>query len=172
MTTNILIVRHAHSEKLEDCNKPMDDFHRPLSDLGVINFVESMNGIKTLFPHVDAIITSPLIRCADTAKIIQENLDDKVELIESNQFDTECDVLGSINWLNQNYSHKNIIVVGHGSQLRQLLSYFMCGTKDLAKNFKLKKGGAYYVKFEDRILPSSGLLRSVIQPYELIRLVQ
>lgn len=172
MTTNLLIIRHAHAQKLEDCNIPMDDFHRPLSDLGVINFVESMEGLKTLFPQVDTILTSPLVRCAETAKIVKENYHNNIDIISSEEFSTECDVLDSINWLNKNYAHKNIILVGHGSQLRQLISYLICGSLDLQKNLKLKKGGAYYLKFDDQIMPSSALLRSAIQPFELTRLVQ
>jgi phosphohistidine phosphatase len=143
-----------------------DDTKRPLSPEGKKKMKEIASGLVRLGFDVDWIVTSPLIRSAETAEIVAEELGPGVP----RDF---CDALrpgGSpealITSLARHANRKRVLVVGHEPDLSELAARLMGAGRHA--NLAFKKGGCCLITFDEFPPKSPGQLVWWLTP-KLIR---
>src|SRR5262245_28722186 len=75
---DLFIVRHAIAA--ERSEKWPDDSKRPLTNTGASRWRFGVKGLSALRPEIDLVLTSPLVRAAQTAEILVKGLDPRPEL--------------------------------------------------------------------------------------------
>jgi len=133
-----------------------DDTKRPLTPEGKKKMKEIASGLLRLGFDVDWIVTSPLIRAAETAEILAEELGPGVP----KDF---CDALrpgGSpealITFLAKHASRKRVVVVGHEPDLSELTARLLGAGRHA--NLAFKKGGCCLISFDEFPPKSPGQL--------------
>jgi len=63
---NIFLIRHGYAENFGS------DYERALTENGVKILYETFNILKKIEPQIDLIVSSPLLRAQQTAKILRE----------------------------------------------------------------------------------------------------
>jgi len=71
VSVDLFIVRHAIAYERDRLMWP-DDRDRPLTEDGEASFRVAARGLRKVAPMVGAVFTSPLVRAAQTAAILQE----------------------------------------------------------------------------------------------------
>jgi len=143
-----------------------DDTKRPLTPEGKKKTQEIAKGLVRLGFDVDWIVTSPLIRSAETAELVAEELGPGV----AKDF---CDALrpgGSpealITFLARHANRKRVLVVGHEPDLSELAARLMGAGRHA--NLAFKKGGCCLITFDEFPPKSPGQLVWWLTP-KLIR---
>ena len=133
-----------------------DDTKRPLTPEGKKKMQEITRGLAQMGFDVDWIVTSPLVRAAETAEIVAESLDGNVPV-------DFCDALrpgGSpealIQFLAKHANRKRVLVVGHEPDLSELAARLMGAGRHA--NLAFKKGGCCLITFDEFPPKSSGQL--------------
>jgi phosphohistidine phosphatase len=124
-----------------------DDAQRPLTPEGKEKMREIGQGLKRAGFEVDWIVTSPLVRAAETAEIVAKSLD-------SNPPVDNCDAMrpgGSpedlLAFLAKRPSRTRVLVVGHEPDLSALAARLV-GAGSHA-NLAFKKGGCCMISFDE-----------------------
>jgi phosphohistidine phosphatase len=153
---NLLVVRHARAEDRETfATTGKADSERPLTAKGMRKMKEAARGLRTLVPSIDLLVSSPLRRAVETARIIG-NAYGGIRTIERDELAPEAPPLQLIDWLAAQ-RRQTICVVGHEPHLSDLLSTVLA---DRSKQpAKLKKGSATLVRFEESSAASAGTLQ-------------
>jgi phosphohistidine phosphatase len=133
-----------------------DDAQRPLVPEGKEKMREIAGGLKRMGFEVDWIVTSPLVRAADTAGIIAESLASSVPV-------DVCDAMrpgGSpedlLAFLAKRPNFRRVLVVGHEPDLSELAARLI-GAGGHA-NLAFKKGGCCMISFDEFPPKSPGQL--------------
>ena len=136
----LYILRHAIAEPRGLAHYPNDD--RPLTQDGIVKMEKAACGIRRLVSSLDVILTSPLRRAHDTAKITATTLhltsrrvesSTKIKIIKELLPDTSPEILlAAIKKLN---SKKNVMIVGHEPDLSSFAS-FLLGSQTPIIEFK------------------------------------
>jgi len=133
-----------------------DDTKRPLTPEGKKKMKEISSGLVRLGFDVDWIVSSPLIRSAETADIVAEELGARVP----KDF---CDALrpgGSpevlITFLAKHDNRKRVLVVGHEPDLSELAARLIGAGRHA--NLAFKKGGCCLITFDEFPPKSPGQL--------------
>ena len=139
-----------------------DDAQRTLLPEGKEKMREIAEGLKRLGLELDWVVSSPLVRAVETAKIIAESL------ASTGTVDV-CDAMrpgGSpedvIAFLAKRPSRTRVLVVGHEPDLNELAARLI-GAGSQA-NLGLKKGGCCMVSFEEFPPRSPGQLEWWLTP--------
>jgi len=145
----IIIVRHGIAED----TAPGGDCERMLTDEGREKMRQVAEGIRNLKPNVEIVLTSPLVRAAQTAEIIAEALGVPVETApELAPSGTPMDVCRMVAARTE---AGGVILVGHQPNCGELASYLLTGRGGVPIEFK--KGGACMIDVR-RPAPSAGVL--------------
>jgi len=133
-----------------------DDAKRPLTPEGKKKMQEIARGLSKLGFDVDWIVSSPLLRAAETAEILAASLGLKVPV-------DFCDALGPggspealITFLAKHPHRKRVLVVGHEPDL-SLMGARLIGAGRHA-NLTFKKGGCCLITFDEFPPKSPGQL--------------
>ena len=133
-----------------------DDTKRPLTPEGKKKMKEIASGLLRLGFDVDWIVSSPLLRAAESAEIMAEELGPGVP----KDF---CDALcpgGSpevlITFLARHANRKRVLVVGHEPDLSELAARLMGAGRHA--NLAFKKGGCCLITFAEFPPKSPGQL--------------
>jgi phosphohistidine phosphatase len=133
-----------------------DDTKRPLTPEGKKKMKEISSGLVRLGFDVDWIVSSPLIRSAETADIVAEELGARAP----KDF---CDALrpgGSpealITFLAKHANRKRVLVVGHEPDLSELAARLIGAGRHA--NLAFKKGGCCLITFDEFPPKSPGQL--------------
>lgn len=137
----LYIVRHAIAEQRDDVNNAQDDSQRALTDEGRRKMRRIARGLKEMETQIDVILTSPYLRAADTARILQKKLDLKKEkLVITENLAPFGDPDQLVKEINERYGAVgNLALVGHEPGLSRLISVLLSGDPTLP--IILKKGG-------------------------------
>jgi phosphohistidine phosphatase len=145
-----------------------DDAQRPLVPEGKEKMREIAEGLKRIGFEVDWIVTSPLVRAAETAGIIAESLASSVPV-------DVCDAMrpgGSpedlLAFLAKRPNLRRVLVVGHEPDLSELAARLI-GAGGHA-NLAFKKGGCCMISFDDFPPKSPGQLVWWLTPRVLRKL--
>jgi len=137
-----------------------DDFHRPLTQIGIDELEAEVEALKRLRLVPDVILTSPLVRAKQTAEIIAAGLGRKKMLVESKLLAPGC-TLERLRELIEQHPEDCVMVVGHEPDFSRLIGSLI-GPSGAA--VEVKKAALAGVRIDGTIRPGSGLLVRLLPP--------
>ena len=145
MSTNVYFIRHGIAG---DAENYATDAERPLTEIGDRKTHKIAQKLKQLGLHFDLILTSPLVRANQTAKILQANkLSSKVE--EFTPLAPDGNINLWLQWLEtwQPQGNRELALVGHQPDLSNWAEILIWGeTKQV---LILKKAGVIGVSLPE-----------------------
>jgi phosphohistidine phosphatase len=158
------VLRHGIAE--ERGENPDDDA-RKLTRKGKDRMKQIVKGLDDAGIQCDVILTSPLVRAVETARIARkycwENAD--IEVTDLLMPDASFDEL--IDHLNRMEGVDYAAIVGHEPFLSGFVSYCLAG--ESSSFIRLKKGGVASLEIDEAIKPGQCALTFLMQPEHLIR---
>jgi phosphohistidine phosphatase len=137
MTEFAILFRHGIAEP--HGSKP--DEERALTDEGHKRMKEIARGLARIRPKVNAIYSSPLVRCLETAQYLSDRYD--LGFATADELRPDADPKG-VRALLDGTSGRIVICVGHEPTLSKMMLHL---TK-MKGAIELKKGGCYGVRFD------------------------
>ncbi|MGZ8926603.1 MAG: phosphohistidine phosphatase SixA, partial [Nitrososphaeraceae archaeon] len=166
---DLFILRHGCAgNRLSD---PMKDTKRQLTVSGKKEVVEIAKSLKKLGVNFNVIISSPLTRAFQTAKIIAEeyNLTEQIEQSEELKPNGSKDSLS--NKLSKLSIDSVILIVGHEPYLSSMINDIISNNADTDRNYNtnhnniiLKKAGLSRIKITSTVPKLKGELRWLLTP--------
>ncbi|MGQ0811933.1 MAG: SixA phosphatase family protein [Nitrospiraceae bacterium] len=138
---------------------------RPLSEKGAAKTKQGVGGLLRLDIAPTHILSSPLTRAQDTAKILQESLQARVPIRLCDELvpDAHPDKLVSL--LHTLPPEACVVCVGHEPHLGDVAGLMLFGKS--APGLSLKKAGACSIYFEDSPKAAEGVLHWWLTPGQL-----
>ncbi len=145
----VVLLRHgiAHPRG----TKPEEE--RDLTDIGHRRMKDVARGLANLFPKATRLISSPLIRCVQTAEWVEKAYGGRLEMEMSDALRPDADRAAFRKLIDATRSRR-IIFVGHEPYLSEAV----------AMETELKKGGCYGVR-----ISSHGMLLEWMLPPKALR---
>jgi phosphohistidine phosphatase len=158
-----VLVRHGIAVERDEWKGADGD--RPLTDRGAKRVAQVAMGLKRLDLRPDLILSSPLVRAAETAKILQEKLRVRSAIREEAALfpDAPPDVLLAI--LQDLPPESCVLGIGHEPHLRLVAGLLLTGKPSTA--FPFKKAGACLIEVPSPVKPGTGVLRWWMGPSQL-----
>jgi phosphohistidine phosphatase len=140
-TMNLYFLRHGLTGQRVEWHG--SDFDRPLTEDGKERMMREAAAIKKLKPRVEVIITSPLVRAYQTAKIVakQLNLLDRFIIEELLKPGFGPDTLPEI--IRKYAEAGTLLLVGHEPDFSSVISHIIGGGRVVCK-----KGGLAFVDLQ------------------------
>jgi phosphohistidine phosphatase len=156
----LLIIRHAIAFA-RDRRRWSDDAARPLSPLGIRRLRKAVSGLKELCKAPDRLLTSPLVRAKQTAKILTEVAGwPRAEVVpELKPGETAAAVLALLG----GDRSKRVAVVGHEPDLSALLTACILRNHS-ALPIEMKKGAVACLSFPGKARAGSAVLKWLATP--------
>jgi phosphohistidine phosphatase SixA len=148
----VVLLRHgiAHPRG----SKPEEE--RDLTDVGHKRMKQNARGLANLFPKAGALLSSPLLRCVQTAEWVEKAYGGKLHIELRDELRPEGD-RGALRALIESTHRQRVIIVGHEPWLSESIH---------RPELELKKGGCYGI----RITGDAEQLDWMIPPRALRRL--
>ena len=166
----LYIIRHAIANQLDSNSQEQEDSQRQLTDGGRRKMRRIARGLKAQGTQIDLILTSPYLRAAETARILQKELDlepDKIITVES--LSPVGDAGQLVSDIQRDYaSVENIALVGHEPSLSRLISIFL--SVDPTLPISLKKGGVCRLSVEKLEYGRCASLEWLLAPAQLVEI--
>ena len=141
------------------------DADRPLTERGKKRVIQVATGLKRLGVKPTDVLSSPLIRAIETAKIAHHSLQvsSAVQIVDALLPDAAPARLLSI--LHNLPAESCVLCVGHEPHLGMLASVMLVGKPSTA--FPFKKAGACLIELPVHAKPGHGILRWWMPPSQL-----
>jgi phosphohistidine phosphatase len=120
----LYLLRHGVAYEREEWQGDNDEL-RPLTDDGIAAMKREAKVLRDMKLKLDGIITSPLVRARDTAKIVAKALDMKVK--ENDLLKPGFDVEALRTLLQQNGDAKRVMIVGHEPDFSHVIAQLIGG---------------------------------------------
>jgi phosphohistidine phosphatase len=159
----LYLLRHAIAE---DVAPGGDDGARRLTARGRSRMRTAAAGLRRLGFAVDAIVTSPLPRAAETAAIVVEALGGVPEPRELAALGQGLAPPAMLRALRPFGHHPRLLVVGHEPGLSGLAALVLTGSAN-GMTLDLRKGGCVAIELEQLLPPRSAMLRWALAPRQL-----
>ena len=158
-----LLLRHGIAVERDEWEGPEAD--RPLTERGATRVGQVAVGLKRLDVQPTHVLSSPLIRAIETAKIVHRSLRVRsaVQIVDALLPDASPDRLLSI--LHDLPPESCVLCVGHEPQLGVAASVMLSGRAPAS--FPLKKAGACLIELAIPTKPGRGVLRWWLTPAQL-----
>lgn len=140
----LYVMRHGIAVARGDPNFP-DDSKRPLTPAGKKKLKDIAKGLFRLGLCVDSVISSPLIRAAETGAIVAEVLSPGIEVESSDYLLPGGSLQALVTWLGKQEAHRSVLVVGHEPDLSEGVARLIGNAR---ASFQFKKGGCCRIDFE------------------------
>jgi phosphohistidine phosphatase len=165
---NLYIVRHAIAEQRDSNGSEQKDSQRPLTNEGRKKMRRIVKGLKEMGTQIDLILTSPYIRAADTARVLQKKLDvNEDQLVTMENLSPIGDQDRLVQEINERYQAvENIALVGHEPGLSRLISVLLSGDPTLP--ITLKKGGVCKLSLEKLEYGRCATLEWLLAPAQMV----
>lgn len=162
---NLYFMRHGIAVDRADSGAGSGDRERQLTPKGIKRMNKAAKGLATLSLSFERILTSPLERARQTAKIVAQilQLEDRVEEIE--QLSPEQSAQDLLSGLVAYSGKKEILLVGHEPQLSSTISVLLSGTSGAV--IRLKKGGLCCLQVDGLPPRESAVLHWALTPKQL-----
>lgn len=157
-----------HGPAAERGTEYPDDSKRPLTPDGKRKMQEISKGLKRLGVTLDWIVTSPLVRAAETAQIVGGSLDLGAPLDASETLSPGGPPEALISYLAKHGSRRRVLLVGHEPDLGMLAARLIGAGRHA--NLAFKKGGCCLIRFDEFPPKSPGELAWWLSPRVLGRL--
>jgi len=140
----IYIMRHGIAE--ERGHGGPDDAQRKLTREGREKTREIAKGLKRVGFAVDSIVTSPLVRAAETAVIVRDTLKLDAPLEPCDALCPGLSVQKLMKFLSERPEHKRVLLVGHEPDLGSLAAFLLGAGGETSLAFK--KAGCCLIAVE------------------------
>jgi phosphohistidine phosphatase len=162
---NLYFMRHGIAAERADAGEASADRERRLTPKGIKRMNKAAKGLVSLSLSFDRILTSPLERTRQTAKIVAETLqlEERVEDIE--QLSPDQSVQDLLAALVAYASQKEILLVGHEPLLSSTISFLLAGKAGV--EIRLKKGGLCCLEVDNLQAGRSAVLHWALTPKQL-----
>ena len=164
----LVLVRHADAgdkEEWAESGKPDDE--RPLSPKGKRQMKAAVAGLVTLVEGCDLLVTSPLVRAEQTARIVATAYEG-VEAEETDTLKPDTHPEAFEAWLRRRQGGDVVIAVGHEPHLGELATWMMTG--QIQSRIQFKKGGAALLEVGKDFKHGEATLRWLMGPKDLAAL--
>jgi phosphohistidine phosphatase len=162
---NLYFMRHGIAVDRADPGQRSDDRERQLTPKGVKRMTRAAKGLVTLSLAFDRILTSPLERARQTAKIVAQTLQIEDRLEEIQQLSPDQSVQDLLSGLAAYAAKKEILLVGHEPLLSSMVSFLLSGT--VGAEIRLKKGGLCYLQVDGVPPKKRAVLHWALTPKQL-----
>jgi phosphohistidine phosphatase len=163
----LYIMRHGVAVGREAGGYP-DDSKRPLTPQGRTKVKRIGKGLKRVGMSLDWIVSSPLVRASETAKIVADSLGSDVPVQFSDTLSPGGAAEALLSFLARYPSRRRTLVVGHEPDLGTLAARLLgCGRQ---ANLAFKKGGCCLIAFAEFPPKSAGELVWWLPPGVLRRI--
>jgi phosphohistidine phosphatase len=158
----IYLLRHAIAVERGSAGYVDDD--RPLTEEGTEKMSKAAKGLASLITDIDVILTSPLIRAHDTAKIAARALraENKVQVCK--ELASASSVKNLMTYLARYRSLNSIMLVGHQPDLGFIASLLLGSESSI---IEFKKGSLCCIEVSTLPPRSTGTLIWHLQPKHL-----
>jgi phosphohistidine phosphatase len=162
---NLYFMRHGIAVDRADTSAGSGDRERQLTPKGIKRMNKAAKGLTALSLTFDRILTSPLERARQTAKIVAQilQLEDRVEEIE--QLSPEQSAQDLLSGLVAYSGKKEILLVGHEPLLSSTVSFLLSGKA--GAGIRLKKGGLCCLQVDGLPPRESAVLHWALTPKQL-----
>jgi phosphohistidine phosphatase len=158
----VYILRHAIAVDRGTASYPNDD--RPLTEDGKDKMSKAAKGIAELIDEIDVILTSPLIRAHETARIASRALGAEQKLEVCKELLPGNSLKNLLSYLSKYKSLNSIMVVGHQPDLGFLASALLGSDESIVE---FKKGAMCAIEVSTLPPRSKGKLIWHLQPKHL-----
>ena len=162
---NLYFMRHGIAADRADSGAGSGDRERPLTPKGIKRMRKAAKGLVALSLSFDRILTSPLERARQTAKIVAQTLQLESQITEIEQLCPDQSVKDLIPGLVAYSGAKKILLVGHEPLLSSTISYLLSGKA--GAEIQLKKGGLCCLKVDGIPPQKSAVLQWALTPKQL-----
>ena len=158
-----VLLRHGIAVERDEWDGSDED--RPLTERGIKRVTQVAAGLNRLGIQPTQVLSSPLIRAMETAKIAHRSLRVRsaVQIVDALLPDAPSDRLLSI--LHDLPPESCVLCVGHEPHLGTVASVMLAGKPSAA--FPFKKAGACLIELSIPVKPGHGILRWWLPPGQL-----
>ena len=158
-----VLLRHGIAVERDEWDGP--DADRPLTERGATRVAQVAAGLNRLDVQPTHVLSSPLIRAIETAKIVHRSLRVRsaMHLVDELLPDAPPHRLLSI--LHNLPPESCVLCIGHEPQLGMAASVLLSGRASAA--FPMKKAGACLIELPIQLKPGRGVLRWWLTPSQL-----
>ena len=155
----VIIFRHGPAGERDALRWP-DDALRPLSPKGEQRTYVAASGLARIEPGIGLIVTSPLARATQTARVLAQVFEDAtvVKLDALRPMGSHRQIL---EFLSSRPAEETLVLVGHEPDLGKLAGTLVFGAPVA---LPLKKAGACAIEFEGEVKPGGGRLCWAMPP--------
>jgi phosphohistidine phosphatase len=141
------------------------DADRPLTERGAKRVAQVATGLSRLHVQPTHVLSSPLIRAIETAKIVHTSLRVRsaIQIVDELLPDAPPNRFLSI--LHNLPPESCVVCIGHEPQLGMVASVLLSGRA--TASFPLKKAGACLIELSVPVKPGRGVLRWWLTPSQL-----
>lgn len=153
----LYIVRHAWADEQDEDRWP-DDRQRPLTAEGRKRFSRVAKALDRRGFAPQLIVTSPLVRCRQTAEVLRDGLSCEPLLVDREELAPGSDLDGLLAWMaGQSASYSEVAWVGHAPDVSDLTAALVGGGL-----IDFSKGASAAIDFEDLPRRGAGILRWLV----------
>jgi len=164
----LLVIRHGDAVGREAfAETGEDDALRPLTADGARKMERNARALRRAVDTLDVLAASPLLRAAQTARIVAAAYDD-VEITTVPALAPDSPLDDFVAWLRQRREAEVVAAVGHEPHLGTLVTWLVAGVEE--SRTPLRKGGACLLEFDGRPRPGGARLHWALTP-ALLRLI-
>ena len=161
----VILFRHGPAEPRDENLWP-NDGDRPLTERGREKTRAAVGGLALLEPRVSRILTSPLVRCRQTAETLRDHVKSAHGLEDWHDLAPGGSNSAILQGIHGYRDQESIILVGHEPDLGFLAGSLLFGSGCLP----FKKAGACSLTFDDEPAAGNGILDWFLAPRLLRRL--
>jgi phosphohistidine phosphatase len=154
---HVWVVRHAVAAEREEFQGP--DAERPLTAKGSKQFRSFARWLETKVPPPALIITSPLVRAAQTAELLRKSLGLKKKSVQQSESVSPGADPRNLLELAAKAAVESVALVGHEPDCSRALAEFIGGGE-----FAFGKGFIAAVEFGEHVNLGAGHLRWFVGP--------
>jgi phosphohistidine phosphatase len=156
---DLYIIRHAWAADRDDRQWPADDL-RPLTAEGKRRFAEVVDKLAERGMVPQAVATSPLVRCRQTAELVVAGVAGKPELVELDELRPGSDLKGLLRWaVRQARQHEQIAWVGHAPDVDWLAAALIGSPEG---QIRFAKGAVAAIRFDESPTAGGGELQWLV----------
>jgi phosphohistidine phosphatase len=166
----LLVIRHAPAgdrDRFAESGKP-DDL-RPVTAGGHKKMGLAARGLRALVPRIDLLVSSPLLRAQETAKIVAKAYG--IDVGETTPaLDPGSAMERFTEWAAPHADKDVVALVGHEPHLSTLVTWLLCGQEE--SKVQLRKGGACLIELEGAPRAGAAILLWLQPPKALRQLAR
>ena len=167
---NLYFMRHGIAADRADTGAKSRDRERTLTPKGIKRIRKEVKGLIAMSVSFDRILTSPLARAGQTAKIVAKALRLEDRLEEFPQLSPDQSVQDLMSGLIAYSGEKHILLVGHEPLLSSAVTFLLSGTAGAV--IRIKKGGLCCLELDGIPPKKNALLHWALAPKQLRQLAR